>query len=259
MPRTGIVNYHRHSNRRQAYKIDASGIPGRLESPEQVPTAVALHDVRAHPRGVCFDEDGIAFVTAPTRVAPTGGDWQHRYEAELHALLARELGAGEVRVFDHTVRVDDPEALRRPARNVHTDYSAAGARARLDMLLGEEEAVLWDAGHYAFVNVWRPVSGTVQSAPLGFVRPRTVQPEDWVTLDLIYPDRVGQIMGLVSNPAHEWLYRSAMTPDEVVLFNIYDNRGRAPVAHSAIDLVAPAAPGTIRQSLESRTLVRFRA
>jgi hypothetical protein len=126
------------------------------------------------------------------------------------------------------------------------------------MLLGEDEAARWDAGHYAFVNVWRPVSPVVRSAPLGFVRPRTVQPSDWVTLDLLYPDRVGQIMGLVDNPAHRWIYRSAMTSDEVALFNIHDNRGRPPVAHSAIDLLASDAPRAVRKSLESRTVVRYR-
>ena len=77
------------------------------------------------------------------------------------------------------------------------------------------------------------------------------------SLDLIYPDRTGQIMGLAGNPAHEWLYQSRMTPDEIALFNIYDNRGLPSIAHSALDLVEDPKVTTIRQSIESRTLVRY--
>jgi hypothetical protein len=253
----GSVNYHRHSTGRQAYRIDADGVVGRLASPEHVVAEVPLHDVRDDAHATSFPTDGIGFVVAPSAETLTEPGWERRYEAEIQALLMHELGAEEVRVFDHTLRVDDPAGLRRPARNVHTDFSPHGARARLATLLGEEQAAAWDAGHFAFVNVWRPVSDVIRTAPLGFVRPRSVRPTDWVTLDLVYPDRVGQIMGLVGNPEHEWLYRSAMTKDEVVFFNVYDNRGRPPVAHSAIDLVDADEPST-RKSLETRTLIRYR-
>jgi len=62
---------------------------------------------------------------------------------------------------------------------------------------------------------------------------------------------------LSGNPNHEWLYQSRMTPDEVAMFNIYDNRGKASVAHSALDMVEDQAITTVRQSIESRTLVRY--
>lgn len=64
-------------------------------------------------------------------------------------------------------------------------------------------------------------------------------------------------MGLAANNRHEWIYQSRMTPDEVVFFNIYDNRGLPSVGHSAVDRVEDPAVNTIRKSLESRTLVRF--
>ena len=64
-------------------------------------------------------------------------------------------------------------------------------------------------------------------------------------------------MGLVANEDHEWVYRSEMRPDEVAFFNIYDNRGLPSVAHSALDMIENPAVTTIRQSIESRTLVRY--
>ncbi len=258
MSRVGTVNYHIDGLERYAYRIDADGVVGALVSPEHAVTDVTVSDVRTGEASVTFAEDGVAFARVPTRVESfTEGDWRSIYDRELTELLSRELGAKEVIVFDHTVRVDDPNSARRPARNVHCDYSADGARRRLRDLLGEERASEWSRGHYAFVNIWRPVDDPINSAPLGFVRPSSVREDDWVPIELIYPDRIGHIMGLVANEAHQWVYRSKMTPDEVAFFNIHDNRGRPSVGHSALDLVEDRDVDTIRKSVESRTLIRY--
>ena len=258
MLRHGYVNYHVHKDERQAFELDAGGIVGNLISPELAPTEVHLSDMRnaAHP--VRFTEDAVEFAHVPSAVSDFSGDgWQTTYDAELTTLLTDRLGVRDVVNFDHTVRVDDPEATRKPARNVHSDYSQDGAKQRLIDLLGTETAHAWSGGHYAFINVWRPVGAPINSAPLGFVRPSSVKPDDWILLDLIYPDRMGQIMGLVGHPDHDWLYQSRMTPNEVAFFNIYDNRGLPSIAHSALDMVEDAAVTTIRKGIERRTLVRY--
>lgn len=258
MPRTATVNYHVHTSGRQAYHIDAGGVVGKIIAPEHDVTEVHLTDVGTD-TGVSFDKDSVAFLSAPSAVSAFGQDraWQETYDQELTTLLTREVGATEVIVFDHTLRIDDPNATRKPARNVHSDYSPEGAEGRLIDIVGEETAAEWSDGHYGFINVWRPVQHPINSAPLGFVRPSSVANEDWLLLDLIYPDRQGHIMGLVRNPNHEWLYQSRMTPDDVAVFNIYDNRGKPSVAHSALDMTEDPAITTIRQSIESRTLVRY--
>ncbi len=258
MSRFGTVNYHEHKAERQAFEIDAGGVLGRLVSPELVPTVIELGDLRSGDIGVTFEQDSVAFQVFPTMVTDfSGTDWQSVYDQELTALLKSALNASEVVVFDHTLREDDPESDRKPARNVHSDYSTEGAEGRLVDILGEARAAEWSAGHYAFINVWRPVGEPINSAPLGFVRPSTVKSEDWILIDLIYPDRRGQIMGLAASDEHEWLYRSRMTPDEVAFFNIYDNRGRASIGHSAIDLVEDESIKSVRKSIESRTVVRY--
>ena len=48
-----------------------------------------------------------------------------------------------------------------------------------------------------------------------------------------------------------------MMPDEVAIFNIYDNRGRPSVAHSALDMIEDPNVTTPRKSIESRTLIRY--
>jgi len=164
----------------------------------------------------------------------------------------------DVIIFDHTVRIDDDVSDRKPARNVHSDYSNDGAQQRLIDLLGQEQASDWAAGHYAFINVWRPLENQINSSPLGFIDPESVAEEDWILLDLIYPDRQGQILGLAANSDHRWMYQSKMLPHEVAYYNIFDNQGRPSIAHSAMDMIENPDTQTVRKSIESRTLVRYR-
>lgn len=259
MPRMGTVNYHVHRPERQAFHIDAGGVVGKLLSPELSATQVAVRDVRTGEAEVSFQNDGISFEILPSEVTSfkQNLDWKPIYETELRELLVSKIDAEEVVVFDHTVRVDDPTSVRKPARNVHSDYSPEGAHQRLIDILGEAKAREWSLGHYAFINVWRPIESPINSAPLGFVRPSSVLKDDWVLIDLIYPERKGHIMGLVANEQHEWIYKSLMTPDELVFFNIYDNQGRPSIGHSALDLLEDPSNSTIRKSIETRTLVRF--
>jgi len=260
MTQIATVNYHVHKPDRQSFELDAGGVVGNLISPELAPTKVEVRDMRDAKAGASFDKTSVGFTTCRTAVSSfTGSAWQDTYDAELTTLLQSEIGAQNVIVFDHTLRVDDPNADRAPARNVHSDYRIEGAEKRLIDILGEDKAADWAKGHYAFVNVWRPVGAPINSAPLGFIRPTSVAMQDWILLDLIYPDRKGQIMGIAANPHHDWLYMSKMTPDDVAFFNIFDNRGLPSIAHSALDMVEDSDIHTVRRSIESRTLVRYAA
>ncbi|MES1928132.1 hypothetical protein SADO_02715 [Salinisphaera dokdonensis CL-ES53] len=259
MQATATVNYHIASPEQQAFHIDAGGVVGNLISPELVPTKILVTDAREDLEPVSFAADSVSFVKSVSAVKKFDVtiDWEKAYNSELTDLLAERAGAREVVIFDHTVRVNDPDATRKPARNVHSDYSPEGAHRRLRDLLGDEKAKTWEAGHFSFVNVWRPVGNPITNAPLGFVRPRSVAEKDWLTIKLIYPDRVGSILGLVANNAHEWVYLSDMTPDEVAFFNIYDNQGKPSIAHSALDMVCDHSAEIPRKSIESRALVRY--
>ena len=253
------VNYHVQKDEAQAFEFDVDGIVGNLVSPELVTTAIAVTDLRDKPRPNRFDQDGIVFVDQAAEVQDFTAtqDWEQVYDAELKQLLSSQIGAEEVIVFDHTVRIDDPNAPRRPARNVHNDYNQAGAEQRLVDIVGEERAQAFHEAGYGFVNVWRPIEHEIQSSPLGFIRPSSMIAEDWMDIGLIYPDRFGQILGVAANPAHEWFFLSGMTPDEAIIFNIYDNTGRPHLAHSALDLPGDADVTVPRKSIESRTLVRY--
>lgn len=253
------VNYHVQKPEPQAFVFDADGIIGNLVSPELVTTPVQVEDLRPLARSNQFDQDGIAFVDKATGITDFahGTNWQPVYNDELEHLLKSQIGAAEVIVFDHTVRIDDPDAARRPARNVHNDYNEAGAEQRLIDIVGEKRAEDFHKAGYGFVNVWRPIAHKIKSSPLGFIRPSSMAASDWMDISLIYPDRFGQILGVAANRAHKWFFMSEMTPAEAIVFNIYDSTGRPHLAHSALDLPGDDDVTIPRKSIESRTLVRY--
>lgn len=253
------VNYHIRSDDLQAYHIDAGGVEGVILSPTLVPTTVNVQDVRSKDVSVSFLKDSITFAKSSTSVRDFEhvDGWQESYNQELATLLVKQIGAKEVIVFDHTIRIDDPNASRKPARNVHGDYSASGAQQRLTEILGEQRASQWREGHFGFVNVWRPIGSRIESTPLGFIRPDSVHQNDWQTIDLVYPNRKGEIMGLVPNARHQWIYLSKMDLDEVAIFNVFDNKGLRVVGHSALDVETERQSPRLRKSIESRTLVRY--
>lgn len=253
------VNYHVKRDFSQAFQFDVDGIEGNLISPELRPTEVKVRDLKGSPEKLNFDNDGITFVHAESKVRDftCNEEWTTGYEQEISALLKGTIGAQDVLVFDHTVRIDEANAVRKPARNVHNDYTEKAANQRLIDLIREEKAAEYQQGRFAFVNVWRPIEQAITSSPLGFIHPNSVTVDDWLTIDLVYPNRKGEILGVTANSAHDWFYRSNMTPDEVIIFNIYDNQGRPYLAHSALDIVGQAIPSIPRKSIETRTLVRY--
>lgn len=253
------VNYHVKKASPQAFEFDVDGIVGKLVSPELETTPVNVTDLRGSDWQPTFHRDGVEFIDRPSSVNDSDDmeDWKAAYEQELRVLLKERLGAKEAIIFDHTIRVDDPQAARRPARNVHNDYNEAGAQQRLIDLVGEDRAKEFRVAGFGFVNVWRPIENAIKSSPLGFINPATMQRDDWMDIGLIYPDRFGQILGVASNQDHQWFYRSNMTPDEAIIFNIYDSGGRPLLAHSALDLPDDIKATVPRKSIESRTLIRY--
>ena len=250
------VNYHVNSTYRQAFHFDVDGVIGNLVSPKLENREVVVKDLRQS-LSTTFDEDGILFEESTSSIDDFSGNaWQQVYEQEISAFLKGKINAQEVLVFDHTVRIDDEIAIRKPARNVHNDYTRDSANQRLVDLIGADKAATYQEGNFAFVNLWRPIE-TIKTSPLGFIRPRSMNAKDWIDIELIYPDRKGQILGVIENVNHEWFYFSNMTPQEAIIFNIYDNNGRPHLAHSALDILGEKDAGVTRKSIETRTLVRY--
>ena len=211
-----------------------------------------------------LDVEGFALREVPTAVTDFLDDDQIRdvYNDEIERLIKAETGATNVVIFDYTVRIetenDEEAAHRTPVKMVHNDYTESSGPQRVRDLLPSDDAEAWLAGRFAQINVWRPLRGPVRSKPLALADAQSVLPSDLVAVDLVYPDRVGEIYHTTYSPGQRWFYAPDMTADEVLLIKGYDSArdGRARFSpHTAFDLADRNAPP--RESIEVRALASF--
>jgi len=250
------VYYHVKEDLKQQIIVDADNIKGNILFPRLEKRTLPIQDVRSLKIQPTFKRDSIEFFNSPTEITSfSDTSFKAAHDRELTSLIKNKLQAKEATVFDHTIR-EDQSSLRPPARHAHVDYSSKSAEEQIHKHIPEIQKKTWLNGNYSIVNAWRPIENPVSSAPLGFIDLNSVNDQDLITIDLIYPNRVGEVLGALYSAQHSWLYLSDMSPNEIVLFNMYNNKDHKPVVHSAFDIENSGAK-TIRKSIESRTLVRF--
>jgi hypothetical protein len=215
-----------------------------------------------------LDREGFQLITAPTGVEDFSDDEEirDRYYAEAISLLKGLTGASRVVVFDHTIRrrisgVEDRTdgVPRQPVPRVHNDYTAKSGPQRVRDLLADEAGDLLRR-RFCVINVWRPLRGPLQDAPLAVADARSIDGEDLVATDLVYPDRTGEIYYVKFSPSHRWFYAPAMSRDEVMLIKCFDSSddGRARfVPHAAFSDPTMPRDALPRESIELRTLVFY--
>ena len=234
-------------------------------APQFQERTVRIQDARQLARDLSLDREGFALRHHRSMVTDFTDDAEvrARYYPEVERLIKAETGAAKVVIFDHTLRKDtgDPDrkdGKRIPVRKVHNDYTARSGPQRVQDLLPPGEAAIWQEGRYAVINVWRSIKGTVEAAPLAIADATSMDPDDFVATDLVYPDRTGEIYYVRENPAHRWFYFPKMREDEALLLKCYDSLEEGVArftAHSAFDDPESAADAPPRESIEVRALV----
>jgi len=234
------------------------------------PRRVRLHDMRVAAEELSLDRQGFELLTYPTTVADLYDDTAIKtvYELEIDTLLKAATGADRVAIFDHTRRSDaasgaaNPDGARGPASRVHVDYTVKSGPVRAADALGQDEVdrILSTGGRIVQVNVWRPIRGPVQRAPLALADAASVAPDELVATDQIFPDRTGEIYQVAHGAKQRWYWAPAMQRDEVILIKGWDSLddGRARFTpHGAFDLPVQSADVPPRESIETRTYLVF--
>jgi hypothetical protein len=226
---------------------------------------VPIRDARPILGDITLDRHGFELVRHRSAVRDFYNDDEVKriYYPEAERLLKAATGASRVFVFDHMTRrraisADGTgDGRRQPVTRVHVDHTARSGPQRVrDLLADEAEELL--QGRVQIVNVWRPIKGPLLDAPLAVCDAASVEPNDLVPSDLVYPHRVGETYSVTYRPSHRWFYFPNMRTDEALLLKCYDSKqdGRARFApHTAfIDPnTPPDAPP--RESIELRALV----
>jgi hypothetical protein len=187
------------------------------------------------------------------------------YYPEVSALIKRHTGAERVIVFDHNVRHGDSMSLRpakyaqgRPVLRAHTDYTEVSAVRRLQEALGAEAPSV-QGRRLSQVNLWRPIRGPLRDTPLALCDASSIVQEHLVPVDLLYPDRKGEIYYLTYDPCQRWYYAPDMQPDEAWLLKNYDSATGVArfAAHSAFNDPTPRSYILPRESIEVRAFAIF--
>lgn len=228
---------------------------------------VEIRDARPLAGSLSLEREGFVLSRLEVPVAGLGGDPEEIrrvYDPEARQLVAALSGAERVIIFDHTLRSGDEavraaQGLREPVKVVHNDYTAWSAPKRVRDLLPEEADELLQR-RFAVIQLWQPIRGPVESAPLAICDAQSLAPGDLVAAERRHPDRVGEIYQIAFNPAQRWFYVPALREEEVLVFKTYDSAedGRARfTAHGSFDDPATPPGAPPRESIETRTLAFF--
>ncbi len=225
----------------------------------------------------------------------------HTYYPEIRRLVTEALGdAGVVKraiVFDHTIRSRVRKATGEKETNgenvggyasaAHNDNTSASAKNRVRLLsqakeaggsltlptppVTEREAEEIVSGRFGIFNVWRHFRKDypVLDYPLAVLDAQSTRPEDFLASLYIYPDRVGEVVSVVRNPEHRWIYYSEMCHHEALIFKVFDSSSELGActaeqcppntAHTSFRLADSDASTPARESIECRVLVEFMA
>ncbi len=239
-----------------------------FETEERV---VTIQDMRPLAERLSLDRQGFELHHHDTAVDDLYDDdaIEGVYRREIEALLKAATGADRVVVFDHTRRSDmasgaaNPDGSRGPASRVHVDYTPTSGPIRAADALGAEEVerVLATGGRIVQVNVWRPIAGPVQRTPLALADAGSIETEELVATDQVFPDRVGEIYQVAYGPAQRWYWAPRMERSEVLLIKGWDSLddGRARFTpHGAFPIPDQNPDAPTRESIETRSYLVFR-
>lgn len=62
----------------------------------------------------------------------------------------------------------------------------------------------------------------MQDCPLAVCHYRTVDPEDLVPIDIVYPHFVDEAYEVLHSPKHRWFYKKGMEKDDAIILKLYD-------------------------------------
>ena len=240
------------------------------------PTAVTVGNARHLPQPPTLDGEGFELHPHDPGALGFHDEQQivHGYYREACELVRKATGAAQVVAFDHNVRcasaqaagvkIKGGNAVQGPAHLVHTDYTVTSAPKRvLDLASPAKLNDTWrplvpegqplisaataqqvrDGGRFAIVTVWRSIRHPpVGQFPLAVCRADSVSPEDVVTFEIHYADRVGENYFAKHAPAHRWWYYPRLRRASAPVFNKWDTAGDFTAPPSPTDPFLPVSP-----------------
>lgn len=241
------------------------GVPARTG--EYAPHLVSIRNARPIAESLSLDHEGFELVDTATSFRDFYDEEAVRrdYYPEVERVLAAATGAVKVIAFDHNVRnaarTGEP-GIREPVSRAHNDFTLRSGHDRAALELAARgvpvDPLLF--GHFAIINLWRPIRRAVEKWPLALCDASTVHADSLVPAELVYRNRVGQTYSLAFDRGQRWYYFPRVTPDEAILIKGYDSREKGVARftpHAAFHDAAASRGAYERESIETRALVYY--
>lgn len=228
---------------------------------------ISIYDGRPISDQLDLDKQGFVLTRYGTAMTDFYNDEEVRsvYYPEMEQIVKQVTGCSDVLIFDHTIRVDDSDTqaakkVRGPVRNMHNDFTINSAAQRVRDLLPADEAEARLKKRFGSINIWRPIVGPVETAPLAICGWDTLDDASLIPAERRYKDRLGGVLHLAHNPDQRWYYFPKMEREEIVLLKCFDSLddGTAKwTCHGSFKDPNSPANARPRESIEIRTLYFF--
>lgn len=255
--------------------------PGReVNTGECKPHDMVVRNARLADEEFTLDTAGFQLVRHNTGVTDFYDKEQVAtvYPGEIKKLLMDLTGADLVLDLGATLRSarNPRDDIQPPGVEAHVDYNEASSRRLAQRMLEQNDMEDFEYSRFMCINLWRVINEPPQDWPLAVCDGRSVGREDGVgnvmvrvdeipdretMLNMAIPDedRLPTAFLFLHNPQHRWYYYPNMTPNELLIFKLYDSveTGAWRVPHGSFrDTTYADANG--RESAEIRTVLYFR-
>ncbi|KAI0898716.1 hypothetical protein F4806DRAFT_455425 [Annulohypoxylon nitens] len=233
---------------------------------------VTVHSMRDKDN-ISLEKNGFCYIKHNSKCIPnlgTNTDVLADYRKESESLLQSFLNAEFVHCYDCKMRKNapmilesfdpsDPFLIEQVAVGAH-DISLDTVPRLLKDILNEEQLKTYFKPGYRFrlINTWRSILPKCEDRPLAVCDYTTIDANDLVATDRVYPDWNQEIYYLKHNPQQRWYWLPDQRSDEPFLFMTYDshagqNARYCPHVSVESPMATPHVPP--RESVETRNLV----
>ncbi|OAA43583.1 hypothetical protein ISF_09668 [Cordyceps fumosorosea ARSEF 2679] len=215
-----------------------------------------IHDLRGQEAEFDLDRNGFQIVNHALETAIFNEETVANEYLPAVEVLLKSLEPGiDTYIFNWTLRssnlpdpkpgtsidLNDPMLRLKPVHAVHVDQSPHAAIKRARSILGDDPSTLdnkrirvtksvqqpGDSRKGMLTgnrSVWRPIRNAVENYPLAVCDGSTVPQEKLIQVDHVRKYYIGESLYPLQSASYRWYYLNRQTPDEVLLFKIFDSK-----------------------------------
>lgn len=197
---------------------------------------IAVTDIRGHEKVFSLNKQGFELGHFETALEYDDFASDEKivgsYYEEVKTFLKSYTGAQDVIPFEFQVRRNDsslPANARgspgkaQPLGSVHADQTGKAAIRRLKYFHPAMAQKYANGGRVQIINVWKPLRGPVQNAPLAVCDYRTVDRADEMPTDIIFPDYLGETYNFLPQARHRFYYVDEQEACEAWMIKCFDS------------------------------------